>query len=96
MAKGSIPELETVIGTAEREQIEVVTKGICAKIEDLMRTMWSIINGELETLQQGEIDAILSTSPPLEAAAHANPNNPALEESELSDLDQSSIHYLFD
>ena len=57
LAKGSIPELETAIGTVECERIEVVTKDICAKIEDLMSTMRSITNGELETLQQGEIDA---------------------------------------
>ena len=96
LAKGSIPELETDIGTVECERIEVVKKDICAKIEDLMSTMRSITNGELETLQQGEIDPMLSTSPPPEAAAHASPNNPAIEEPELSDLDQSSIDSLFD
>ena len=39
MVKGSISELDAVIQTAERERIEVVTKDICAQIEDLMSTM---------------------------------------------------------
>jgi hypothetical protein len=99
LVKGSIPELKTVIGTAEHERIEVVTKDIYAKIEGLMSTMRSIISGELETLQQGEIDAILSTSAPPEAPAPTTPkemDKSVIAESELSDLDQSSLDSLFD
>jgi hypothetical protein len=98
LVKGSIPELKTVIGTAEHERIEVVTKDIYAKIEGLMSTMRSIISGELETLQQGEIDAILSTSAPPEAPAPTpkEMDKSVIAESKLSDLDQSSIDSLFD
>jgi len=92
-------ELDAVIQTAERERIEVVTKDICAQIEDLMSTMRSIINGELETLQQGEIDAMLSTSPTPVLAEPSTPKEmetAVVAESELNALDQSSIDSLFD
>lgn len=99
LVKGSISELDAVIQTAERERIEVVTKDICAQIEDLMSTMRSIINGELETLQQGEIDAMLSTSPTPVLAEPSTPKEmetTVVAESELNALDQSSIDSLFD
>ncbi len=73
LVKRSIPELETIIQTGERERIEVVTKDVCTKIEVLMSMMRSIINGELETLQQGEIDAMLSSPSRQEAEASATP-----------------------
>jgi hypothetical protein len=99
LLKRSIPELETIIQTGERERIEVVTKDICTKIEELMSMMRSIINGELETLQQGEIDAMLLSPSQQEAEAPAIPeeiNNSALGESNLGGLDQNSVDSLFD
>ena len=41
----SIPTIETMIETYDRDRIELATKVICGKIEVSMSTMRSIVNG---------------------------------------------------
>ena len=88
----SVSELEAAIQTGERERIELVTKEVCAGIEDLMSNMRSIINGELGTLAQDDIDAMLLEAGPSDAV------DSAAETSDASDggLDQGAIDSLFD
>lgn len=99
LVRKSIPELESVIETAERDRIEIVTKDICLKIEALMSAMRSIINGELETLQQDDIDDMLSSgdtqsaSPPDESDVY---DGAVTAGDDPVALDQDSIDSLFD
>ena len=69
----SIPTIETAIETSDRDRIELATKDICGKIEASMSIMRSIVNGELSTLEQDDIDQLLSD--PLEEAAKTPPEH---------------------
>ena len=76
--------------------MKLATKDICGKIEASMSIMRSIFNGELSTLEQDDIDQLLSD--PLEEAANTPPE-PAVDEVETQEtgaLDQNSIDSLFD
>ena len=85
-----------MVGTFDRDRIELVTKDNCGKIEASMSIMRNIVNGELSTLEQDDIDQMLSD--PLEEAANTAPE-PAVDEAETQEtgaLDQNSIDSLFD
>ena len=74
----------------------MATKVICGKIEASMSTTRNIVNNELCTLEQNDIDQILSD--PLEQAANTPPE-PSVDEVETQEtgaLDQNSIVSLFD
>ncbi len=88
----SVAQLEAAIQTGERERIEIVTKEVCAGIEDLMSNMRSIINGELGTLAQDDIDAMLSEP----ESSVADDTSPDALDSAADDLDQGAIDSLFD
>ena len=92
----SIPTIETAIETSDRDRIELATKDICGNTEVSMSPMRSIFNGELGTLEQDDIDQLLSD--PLEEAANTPPE-PAVDEVETQEtgaLDQNSIDSLID
>ena len=92
----SIQTIETAIETSDRDRIELATKDICEKIKASMSTMRSIVNGELSTFEQDDIDQMLSD--PLEEAANTAPE-PAVDEAETQEtgaLDKNSIDSLFD
>ena len=92
LIQGAVPNFESAIGTGEREQIEVETKKVCTQIEFLMSQMRSIVNGELVTLQQDEIDEMLSQSEePSEVEIKDD-----LTEEPMEGLDQDYIDSLFD
>jgi hypothetical protein len=93
----SIAQLETAISTADRERIQIASGELSAKLEALMSIMRSIVNGELGTLAQGEIDQLLSTvSDPAPEPLVAEPTKRAGENDEAGGLDQDSIDSLFD
>jgi len=96
LIRDSIPTIESAIETSEREHIELATRDICGKIEASMSTMRSIVNGELSTLEQDDIDQMLSDSS--EEASSTTPELPEDDgNSQESDaLDQNSIDSLFD
>ena len=85
----SIPTIETAIETHDRYRIELATKVICGKTEASMSTMRSIVNGELSTLEQDDIDQMLSD--PLEEAAKTPPEHAVdeVETQETGALDQN-------
>ena len=91
-----ISTIETAIETYDRDRIDLATKVICGKIEASMSIMRSIVNDELSTLEQDDINQILSD--PLEEAANT-PLEPTIDEVETQEtgaLDQNSIVSLFD
>ena len=96
MIHNLIPTIETAIKTYDRDRIDLATKVICGKIEASMGTMRVIVNGELSTLEQDDIDQMLSD--PLEETANTPPELTVVEgqTQETGALDQNSIFSLFD
>jgi len=93
----SIGQLETAISTADRDRIQIASSELSAKLEALMSTMRSIVNGELGTLAQGEIDQLLSAgSDRASGPSVVGPIAKAEESAETGGLDQNSIDSLFD
>lgn len=98
LIQNSIPNIDTAIETSDRDQIELVTKEVCTGIEELMSSMRSIVNGELGTLEQGEIDAMLLSAEGDDQVADTSSTDIEVETlaAEAEDLNQNAIDSLFD
>ena len=84
------PALEGAVATGDRDVIAATTEGICGRIEELMSRMRGIVNGELGTLAQDDIDDIL-----LEADGRVVGEEEAPRATDAA-LDQNAIDSLFD
>ena len=96
MIHNLIPTIETAIKTYDRDRIELATKDIRGKIEASMSKKRRMFNGELSTLEQDDIDQLVSDTLEEEANTPPKPVVDEVETQETGALDQNSIDSLFD